>query len=113
MSWAKVKYVKDLAQKVLDGTLRLPRLNTMNDKDVVEHLIQVKGIGPWTAEMILMFSLNRPDILPLDDLGIQVAFERLYKVKRGDKKKMLKIATQWQPYRTLACRYLWKSLGEK
>lgn len=113
MSWAKVKYVKDLAKKALDGTLQLMKLDSMSDENVIEHLIQVKGIGPWTAEMILMFSLNRPDILPLDDLGIQVAFERLYSVKRGNKKKMLKIATQWQPYRTLACRYLWKSLDNE
>lgn len=113
MSWAKVKYIKDLAQKALDGTLQLHLLNTMKDADVVEHLVQVKGVGPWTAQMILMFSLNRPDILPLDDLGIQVAFEKLYHVKRENKKKMIRIAEAWRPHRTLACRYLWKSLDNE
>lgn len=113
MSWAKVKYVKDLAKKTLDGTLQLMKLDSMSDENVIEHLIQVKGIGPWTAEMILMFSLNRPDVFPMDDLGIQIAFKRLYNVKRGDKKKMLKIAEQWRPHRTLACRYLWKSLDNE
>ncbi len=109
-SWAKVKYIKDLAQKTLDGTLGLKSLAKMSDEEAAEHLIQVKGIGPWTAEMILMFSLGRLDVLPLNDLGIQKAFEKLYSVKRNNQKKMLKIAEVWRPYRTIACKYLWKSL---
>lgn len=113
VSWAKVKYIKDLAQKTLDGTLKLHLLNKMRDEEVIEHLVQVKGIGPWTAQMILMFSLDRPDILPLNDLGIQKAFEKLYKVKMGNQKKMIKVAEKWQPYRTIACRYLWKSLDNE
>ncbi len=112
-SWAKVKYIKDLAQKTLDGTLKLHLLGGMKDEEVIQHLVQVKGIGPWTAQMILMFSLGRPDILPLNDLGIQKAFQKLYKVKMGNQKKMIKIAEQWKPYRTLACRYLWKSLDNE
>lgn len=113
MSWAKVKYVKDLSEKTLNGTLQLHLLKEMKDDEVIKHLVQVKGIGPWTAQMILMFSLNRPDILPLDDLGIQVAFEKLYQVKRGNKQRMLQIGETWRPYRTLACRYLWKSLDNE
>lgn len=109
-SWAKVKYIKDLAQKILDETIKLHLLDNMKDEEVIEHLIQVKGIGPWTAEMILMFSLGRLDVLPLNDLGIQKAFEKLYSVKRNNQKKMLKIAEAWRPYRTIACKYLWKSL---
>lgn len=112
-SWAKVKYIKDLAAKTLDGTLQLHLLKNMNDEEVVEHLIQVKGIGAWTAEMILMFSLGRPDVLPLNDLGIQKAFEKLYSVKRSNQKKMIKIAAVWRPYRTIACRYLWKNLDNE
>jgi len=112
-SWAKVKYIKDLAKKTLDGTLRLHLLENMQDEEVVEHLVQVKGIGPWTAQMILMFSLDRPDVLPLNDLGIQKAFEKLYKVKMGNQNKMIKIAEKWKPYRTIACRYLWKSLDNE
>jgi len=113
VSWAKVKYIKDLAKKTLDGTLRLHLLENMQDEEVVEHLVQVKGIGPWTAQMILMFSLDRPDVLPLNDLGIQKAFEKLYKVKMGNQNKMIKIAEKWKPYRTIACRYLWKSLDNE
>lgn len=113
MSWAKVKYIKDLTQKTLDGVVQLSTLHSLSDEDVISHLVQVKGIGPWTAEMILMFSLGRPDIFPMDDLGIQVAFERLYNTKRGNKKKMLKIAEAWRPHQTLACRYLWKSLDNE
>ena len=112
-SWAKVKYIKDLAAKTLDGTLKLHLLKDMKDEEVIEHLIQVKGIGQWTAEMILMFSLGRLDVLPLNDLGIQKAFEKLYAVKKGNQKKMLKIADNWKPYRTIACRYLWKSLDNQ
>jgi len=112
-SWAKVKYIKDLATKVLDGTIKLHLLNNMKDKEVVEHLAQVKGIGPWTAKMILMFSLGRPDVLPLNDLGIQKAFEQLYAVKRSNQKEMIKIAAEWRPHRTIACRYLWKSLDNE
>lgn len=109
-SWAKVKYIKDLAQKSLDGTLDFESLAKMPDEEVVEHLIQVKGIGPWTAQMILMFSLGRPDVLPLKDLGIQKAFAKEYGVTMGNLNKMVKIAENWRPYRTIACRYLWKSL---
>lgn len=112
-SWAKVKYIKDLAQKTLDGTLSLKSLTKMSDKEVAEHLIQVNGIGPWTAQMILMFSLGRPDVLPLNDLGIQKAFFKEYGVRMGNLKKMIKIAENWRPYRTIACKYLWKSLDNE
>lgn len=113
VSWAKVKYIRDLAQKTLDGTLDLKSLAKMSDGEVSKHLIQVKGIGPWTAQMILMFSLGRHDILPLNDLGIQKAFFKEYGVRMGNFKKMIKIAENWKPYRTLACRYLWKSLDNE
>ena len=85
----------------------------MRDEEVIEHLVQVKGIGPWTAQMILMFSLDRPDVLPLNDLGIQKAFEKLYAVKGDNQKNMIKISEAWKPYRTIACRYLWKSLDNE
>jgi DNA-3-methyladenine glycosylase II len=113
LSWSKVSYIKDLATKVSDDTLQLDKLTNMTDEEVIEHLVQVKGIGRWSAEMILMFTLKRPDILPLDDLGIQNAFVKLYGLNRSHKtlrRKMEKIAKAWIPYRTLACRYLWKSL---
>lgn len=113
VSWAKVKYIKDLAKKTLDGTLDFKSLPKMPDEEVIEHLIRVKGIGPWTAQMILMFSLGRHDVLPLKDLGIQKAFAKEYGVKMGNLNKMVKIAENWRPYRTIACKYLWKSLDNQ
>lgn len=115
-SWAKVHSLKDLAQKVLNKTLRLNKLDLMNDEEVITHLTQVKGIGRWTAEMKLMFTLHRPDILPLADVGIHNAFVQLYGLNRNHKTftaKMIKIASAWQPYRTVACWYLWKSLDNQ
>ncbi len=85
----------------------------MSDDEVIAHLTQVKGIGRWTAEMKLMFTLQRPDILPLDDVGIQNAFVKYYGLNRKHKnlkKFMVSVAEPWRPYRTLACWYLWKSL---
>ena len=84
----------------------------MSDEEVIEHLVVVKGIGRWSAEMILMFSLNRPDVFPVDDLGIQNAMIKKYKLKKGKRLKaqMIKIAESWRPYRTRECKKLWKSL---
>ncbi len=115
-SWAKVKSLKDLSAKVLSGQVQLNKLDKLSDGEVIEHLVQVTGIGRWTAEMKLMFTLQRPDILPLDDVGIQNAFVKHYKLNRKHKnlqQKMLKIGESWRPYRTLACWYLWKSLDNK
>ena len=112
-SWAKVRSLHDLSQKVIDGTLNLDSLDPLTDDEVVEYLTQVKGIGRWTAEMKLMFTLHRPDVLPLDDVGIQNAMVKHYKLNRKTKNfqsRMEKIASPWRPYRTLACWYLWKSL---
>lgn len=112
-SWAKARSLHDLSQKVMDGTLQLNKLKDLSDEEVTAHLVQVKGIGPWSAQMRLMFSLSRPDVLPLDDVGIQNAFVKHYGLKRNSKllkTKMLKIAQNWRPYRTVACWYLWKSL---
>lgn len=115
LSNSKVAYVKDLALKTTDGTLQLNKLDNMPDEEVIKHLIVVKGIGRWTAEMKLMFTLQRPDILPLNDVGIQNAFVKHYGFKKDKrlKTKMLKTAKSWQPYRTLACWYLWKSLDNE
>jgi len=115
-SWAKIASLKDLSQKILDRTVRLDRLDKLSDEEVIDHLVQVKGIGRWTAEMKLMFTLHRPDILPTDDVGIQNAFVKHYGVNRSHKtlpRRMAKIAEKWRPYRTLACWYLWASLDNK
>ncbi len=113
ISYPKAGYLLDLAEKTVNGSLQLNKLPDMSDEEIITHLTSVKGIGRWTAEMLLMFALHRPDILTLDDLGIQIAFEKLYKVKRGNKQKMIKVASKWRPYRTFACWYLWASLDNK
>ena len=115
MSWAKARSLHDLSNKIISKTVQLNKLDQMSDDEVIAHLTQVKGIGRWTAEMKLMFALQRPDILPLDDVGIQNAFVKNYGFKKDKrlKTKILKTAKSWQPYRPLACWYLWKSLDNK
>lgn len=115
-SWAKARSLHDLSQKVLDSTVRLDTLASLADEEVITHLIQVKGIGRWSAEMFLMFNLHSPDVLPLDDVGIQNAFVKHYGLNRTHKtlhRKMIKIAETWRPFRTLACWYLWASLDNR
>lgn len=114
MSWSKVKYVKDLALKVSDKTLKLSKLENMSDNEVINELIKVKGIGPWTAEMFLMFTLGREDIFSHGDLGLKNAIKKLYKFKKDPTKKQVeKIIKNWSPYKTYASRILWKSLEIK
>lgn len=103
LSWAKIKYVKDLAQRTMDNELRIMDLDKLSDEEVIRELVAVKGIGPWTAEMFLMFSLARPDIFPKDDLGINKAMKKL-KLKNSDR---------WKPWRTIASWYLWRSLENR
>lgn len=114
MSWSKVKFLKDLAEKVNCGALDLDKLNNLSDVDVTRELLQVKGIGPWTAEMFLMFSLAREDVFSLGDLGLKNAIMRLYKLpKKPSNKFMAKISKKWAPYRTYACLILWHSIDSK
>ena len=114
MSWSKVKYVKDLAQKVKDRTLKLEKLDNMTDDDVISELTKIKGIGPWTAEMFLMFTLGREDVFSNGDLGLRNAIKKLYKFKKEPTRKQIeKIVEKWKPYRTYASRILWKSLEIK
>lgn len=110
MAWSKARYIRDLAQKVKDGSVGIDNLNKLSDKKVVEELIKVKGIGSWTAEMFLMFSLARPDVFPVDDLGIKKGFEKVTG-KKWDKVKSARFAEKrWKPWRTVASWYLWQSL---
>jgi DNA-3-methyladenine glycosylase II len=114
LSGSKVKYIKDLAKKVHQKEVQLHRLHKMSDEEVIEHLVQVKGIGRWTGEMFLMFSLARPDIFSHGDLGLRNAIQKLYGFKKAPTIKQIeKIAQKWSPYKTLASRYLWKSLDLK
>jgi DNA-3-methyladenine glycosylase II len=113
LSRAKVRYVKDLAARWLDGSLDHGRIPAMTDEEVIAELTRVKGIGTWTAEMILIFTLGRPDVLPVDDLAIRVAAQQLYGLaERPKRDELLRIGEPWRPWRTLASRYLWRSLGK-
>jgi DNA-3-methyladenine glycosylase II len=111
LSRPKIAYLRDLAQHVEEGTLELARLPDLPDEEVAEQLTAIKGLGQWTADMFLMFHLRRPDILPVGDQGIRRAMQVEYRLRKlPDPKRMQQIAKPWQPYRTLACLYLWSSL---
>jgi DNA-3-methyladenine glycosylase II len=114
LSKQKSSYLKDLAAKTAAGLLDFSKLADLPDDEVIKHLTQVKGIGVWTAHMFLMFSLRRPDILPVGDYGVQMAVKKHYKKRKLPKPKdMEKIARAWAPYRSIACWYMWRSLDIK
>jgi DNA-3-methyladenine glycosylase II len=108
---AKASYVHNVCNFFVEHNLTDARLNKMNNEEIIDLLTQIKGIGRWTVEMILMFTLGREDVFAVDDLGIQQSITKLYKLDHSDKKlmkeKMLQISSKWAPYRTYACRYLW------
>jgi DNA-3-methyladenine glycosylase II len=111
LSRAKVAYLRDLAERVEDGELELDRLNELPDEEVSAQLTAVKGIGQWTADMFLMFNLGRPDVLPVGDLGIRNAMQRLYELPaKPSAAELTRIAEPWRPYRSLASLYLWTAL---
>jgi DNA-3-methyladenine glycosylase II len=114
LSNAKAAYVQNVARFSMEQGMDHKKLSKMTDEEVIEYLTQIKGVGRWTAEMLLMFALGREDVFAIDDLGIQNAMIRLYKLDREDKKafreKMLTISKKWSPYRSYACMYLWRSL---
>lgn len=113
LSFAKVGYVKDLAVRTTHKDLKIHKLDRLSDEEVVTELVAVKGIGRWTAEMFLMFSLARPDTFPVDDLGIKKGFEKVTG-KKWDKVKSARFAKlNWAPYRTVASWYLWRSLENR
>jgi DNA-3-methyladenine glycosylase II len=106
----KAGYVQDLAARATDGRLRLSRLSRLSDQQVVEELVQVKGVGEWTAHMFLMFSLGRPDVLALGDLGVRTAVRDLYGLTElPDRETTQTIAAPWRPWATVACWYCWRS----
>lgn len=105
ISYAKIKYIKDLAEKTLDGSIKFDKFLDLPDHEIARELTAVKGIGPWTAEMFLMFTLARPDVFSVGDLGIRNAIKKLYQSEPDPK--------TWSPYRSYACRILWKSLDTK
>lgn len=114
LSKQKSAYLKDLAAKTASGVLDFSRLHQFSDEEVIKHLTQVKGIGVWTAHMFLMFSLRRPNVLPTGDYGLQMAMKKHYKKRKLPKPEdMEKIARAWEPYRSTACWYMWRSLEIK
>lgn len=118
LSHAKATYVHNVAAFWVSEGITDDLLHAMDDAQVIERLTQIKGVGRWTVEMLLMFSLGREDVFPADDLGIQQAMQRLYRLRPKDKKQLLRrmqqIANAWRPYRTYACLHLWawKDSGE-
>jgi DNA-3-methyladenine glycosylase II len=112
LSNAKVSYVKNVAQFELEHGMDHKKLNKMENEEVIAYLTQIKGVGRWTVEMLLMFALGREDIFAIDDWGVQNAMINLYKLDRTDKKKfrkdLLRISQKWSPYRTYACLHLWR-----
>ncbi|MBS4066539.1 MAG: DNA-3-methyladenine glycosylase 2 family protein [Chitinophagaceae bacterium] len=112
LSNAKTNYVQNVCRFFLQHELTDARLYKMKDEEVIELLTQIKGVGKWTVEMILMFALQHEDVLPVDDLGIQQAMTKLYNLKYETKKElygqMIQRAEKWRPYRTYACLHLWR-----
>ena len=111
LSRQKANYIRNIAEFFKQENLLDYEWSQHEDEEIIKLLTQIKGVGQWTVEMILMFTLNRPDILPLDDLGIRNSMIKLYEVEetgRALKPRLVEIAEVWRPYRTYACRYLWK-----
>lgn len=112
LSNAKVSYVQNIARYLIEHNADDRKINKMTNDEVIDFLLPIKGVGRWTIEMLLMFTLGREDVFAVDDLGIQQAMAKVYKIDPADKKamkeKMLKISAKWSPYRTYACFYLWK-----
>jgi DNA-3-methyladenine glycosylase II len=111
LSSAKVEFLRDLAKRITDGRLDLERLKELPDEDVIAELLEVKGVGRWTAEMFLIFHIGRPDVVSVGDLGIRRAVQIAYGMNElPGPEELERIAEEWRPHRTLACLYLWRSL---
>ncbi|NES18966.1 MAG: DNA-3-methyladenine glycosylase 2 family protein [Symploca sp. SIO3E6] len=113
ISRPKIRYLKDLAQKSLSDLPTLEQLKTKDDQEIIEIVTQVKGVGIWTAQMLLMFTLHRQDVLPVEDLGVRKAIKNLYDLaEMPTRLSVAELGKKWKPYRTIACWYLWKSLEQ-
>lgn len=111
LSNAKVSYIKNVAAFCVEHRITDKKLQAMNNEDIIALLIQIKGVGKWTVEMLLMFALGREDVFSIDDYGVQSAMVKIYKLQKLDKKqlreKLVKISDKWAPYRTYGCLYCW------
>jgi DNA-3-methyladenine glycosylase II len=111
ISYSKISYIKNLARATEEGALDKRRIKQLPDEDIIALLTQIKGVGRWTAEMFLMFTLGRPDVFSYGDLGLKNALIRLYKLRKSPSPaRAAQISNTWRPFRTLACRYLWASI---
>jgi DNA-3-methyladenine glycosylase II len=112
LSNQKAGYLQNVARFAIENDLESIEWHNKSDSEIIDHLTQIKGVGTWTAQMLLMFTLGRPDVFPVDDLGIQQSMKRLFKIEEQNprllKKQMADLAEPWRPYRTIACRYLWR-----
>lgn len=111
ISFQKISYIKSVADAFVSDLIDTEKIKTMTDEEVIAALTQIRGVGKWTAEMILIFTLKRPDIFSIGDLGIRNAITKLYGIT--DQKEMLSLSEKWKPYRSNACWYLWRSLENK
>ncbi|HYY90620.1 MAG TPA: DNA-3-methyladenine glycosylase 2 family protein [Candidatus Dormibacteraeota bacterium] len=110
LSPQKISYIRDLAERLLDGRLDLRRLEDLSDEEAMKELDAVRGIGRWTAEMFLIFKLGRTDVLPVDDLGLRKAVKRAYRLRKlPSKAKFEQLAVKWHPYSSISTLYLWRS----
>ena len=108
ISFQKISYLKSVANAFISDLIDIKKIKTMTDQEVIDSLTQIKGVGKWTAEMILIFTLNRPDVFSIGDLGLKNAITKLYGIT--DKTEMIKLSENWKPYRSTASWYLWRSL---
>ena len=116
LSRQKASYIRDLAEKVIDGTVKFDHLDTLSNQEVIDELIQIKGVGVWTIHMFLMFCMGRLDVLPTGDLGIRNGIQKLYELpeRPGDIDiQEIAAANKWHPYETIASWYIWHSLDNK
>ncbi|HEX7042807.1 MAG TPA: DNA-3-methyladenine glycosylase [Patescibacteria group bacterium] len=108
ISFQKISYIKSVADAFISGLIDVRKIKKLSDEEVISALTQIRGVGRWTAEMILIFTLQRPDIFSLGDLGLRNAITKLYGIT--DQKEMLRLSEKWEPFRSTACWYLWRSL---
>ena len=113
MSWAKVKYIKDLSEKTMNDEVKLEKLYRQSDEEVISELTKVKGIGRWTAEMFLIFSLGREDIFSYGDLGLRRGFEYLYGFEKASEEDVREVVDKWSPYKSYGSVTLWHSLDNR
>ena len=113
LSFKKIETIKNLSTKIISCELNIQDLPDMQDEEVINELVKVKGIGRWTAEMFLIFSLQREDVFPLNDLGVKKAIQKLYNLSDlPTQEYMIEVSSKWKPYRSIATWYLWKSLSK-